>query len=428
MSGRGFFLALVIFTLLLIGLATLNGGVIALALPLVLYFTAAIYYRPTVPRLSAQRFLSTDRIFPDTPVTISLIIRNEGPSLEEIHIEDALPHGLELLQGNTELYTSLDSGQEVTLEYTVRGKRGDYRFSGFRATYREGAGLFEATSPVQASHRLIVRPRPARLKPMRIRPPQTRGFAGPIPARQGGAGVDFFTVREYQSGDQQRRINWKVAARSEADLYTNVYEQERVADVGIILDAREQSYGDLPDHPLFEKVVQATASICEGYLNDGNRVGLLVYGGGIESAFPGVGKTQRQRILQVLARARPGRNFALETLRYLPTRFFPPRSQIILVSPLLQADVDVLISLRALGYAVLVISPNLLLFDAAQENKAPDPLALRLALAERALLLQKVRRAGVQVIDWNTEVPIEQISRRYSVRSLAVNPTVEASR
>lgn len=420
MSGRAFLLATIIFGLLLLGLASLNGSVIALALPLLLYMAAAVFFRPSPPQLSAQRSLSTDKIFPGTSVIVSLVIRNEGRQLEEIHIEDNLPAGLELLEGNIDVYTSLDANEEALIQYTVRGNRGDYRFTGFRVTYREGFGLFESSAPVQAAHRLVVRPKPTRLKPIRIRPPQTRGFAGPIPARQGGTGLDFFIVREYQTGDQQRRINWKVAARSSNELFTNVYEHERVADVGIILDAREQSYGDMSEHPLFEKAVQATASIAEGYLNDGNRVGLLVYGGGIESAFPGIGKVQRQRILQVLARAHTGRNFALETLRYLPTRFFPPRSQVILISPLIFADVEILVTLRALGYAVLVISPNIIRFD-AQDAERTDPAlnAFRLAMAERALMLQKVRRAGVQVIDWDVNDPIEQISKRYSAVSIA---------
>ncbi len=428
MSGRAFFLATLIFLFLLLGLTSINGSVIALALPLICYFAASIYYKPAPPQLSAKRTLSTDRIFPGTPVTVTLTIRNEGSRLEEIHIQDQLPGGLELLEGNTDTFTSLEHGEEITIEYTVRGNRGDYRFTGFETTYREGSGLFEFSSPVQAPHRLIVRPRPTRLRPMRIRPPQTRGFAGPIPSRQGGTGTDFFVVREYQPGDPQRRVNWKVAARSTDELFTNVYEQERVADVGIILDAREQCYGDLPEHPLFEIAVQAVASITEGFLNDGNRVGLLVYGAGIESAFPGVGKVQRQRVLQVLARAHTGRNFALETLRYLPTRFFPPHSQVVLVSPLVSADVEILVSLRALGYAVLVISPNILHFDASQTQLDDEGrIALRLALAERALLLQKIRRAGVQVIDWDTRIPIEQVSRRYSVVNLASRAAMESS-
>jgi uncharacterized protein (DUF58 family) len=426
MNGRGFLLLLVIFTLLLIGLGSVNGGVIALAIPLCLYLAAAVFFSPIRPEVTAARELSAERIFPGITVTVRLTIRNEGATAEEIHVEDILPEGMEVIEGQTTIFTSLEAGEEITLEYIVQANRGDYRFTDTDITIREGFGLFEKKFRIPSAHRLTVRPRPTRMKPMRVRPPQTRGFAGPIPSRQGGSGVDFFVVREYQPGDPQRHVNWKLAAHGSSELYTNIYEQERVADVGIILDAREQAFGDMANHPLFELSIQAAASLAEGYLNDGNRVGLLVYGGGIETAFPGVGKVQRQRILQALGRARTGRNFALETLRYLPTRSFPPRSQVILVSPLIQADAPILISLSALGYAVMVISPDIIRYDAGPiQPESRGSYALRLAHAERALLLQKIRRAGVQVIDWNVELPFETLARRHSVLRMAANRLAE---
>jgi uncharacterized protein (DUF58 family) len=426
MNSRGLLLCLIAFSLLIIGMASLNGAVIALSLPLFLYLAASIYFNPGAPRVSADRWLSIENIFPGTPVKVRLSIRNEGFSAEEMDISDIVPPGLEVIEGETDAFITLGVGEEAILEYTVLGGRGDYRFNAVKVTIRESLGLFGSTFLVQASHRLLVRPRPARIKSMRIRPAQTRGFAGPIPSRQGGSGTDFFVVREYQPGDPLRRVNWKVAAHNSSELYTNVYEQERVADVGIILDAREQCFGDLPNHPLFESAVEAAASIAEGFLLDGNRVGLLVYGGGIESAFPGVGKVQRQRILHVLARAHTGRNFALETLRYLPTRFFPSHSQVVLISPIIQADIEILTGLRALGYSVLVISPNIVRFDAGVvQPNSRSSLAFRLAMAERALMLQKIRRAGVQVIDWNTDIPIEQLARRYSVLRLSANRVAE---
>jgi uncharacterized protein (DUF58 family) len=426
MSGRAFLLILLVVLLVLIGLGTITGGVIALALPLCVYLAAGIFFNPAAPKLSADRTLSTTSIFPGTPVIVKVSVRNNGAAIEEIHITDNVPEGLEVTDGVTEMFTSLASGEEVSLEYTTLAGRGDHRFTNLQVVVREGFGLFEHKLTLPAAHRLTVRPQPTRLKSIRIRPPQTRGFAGPIPSRQGGVGVDFFLVREYQPGDPQRRVNWKVAAHGGNELYTNIYEQERVADVGIILDSREQCYGDLANHPLFERAVQATASLAEGFLNEGNRVGLLVYGGGIDSAFPGVGKVQRMRILQVLARAHTGRNYALETLRYLPTRFFPPRSQVVLISPLVHADIEILIGLRSQAYSVLVISPDIVRYNAGTvDAETRDHRALRLALAERALMLQKFRRAGVQVIDWDVNLPFENLAHRYAVMRLAANQYAE---
>ena len=147
--------------------------------------------------------------------------------------------------------------------------------------------------------------------------------------------MNFFGVREYQVGDPLRWINWRVVARHTEFLFTNVFEQERIADVGLILDARQQNDVLSPDGPLFDHAVRATASLAEVFLGAGNRVGLLIYGSGMTRTFPGYGKVQRDRIMRALARAKTGFNYALESLEYLPTRFFPARSQIVMISPLL---------------------------------------------------------------------------------------------
>ncbi len=76
--------------------------------------------------------------------------------------------------------------------------------------------------------------------------------------------------------------NWWLSARHQQEVYTNVFEQERIADVGLVLDARERSSVTPNGESLFEYSVQVTAALAEAFLNDGNRVGLLVYGRGLE--------------------------------------------------------------------------------------------------------------------------------------------------
>src|SRR5512143_2561321 len=143
----------------------------------------------------------------------------------------------------------------------------------------------------------------------------------------------------------------------------------------------------MPDgKSLFEYSVLAAGSLSEALLNDGNRVALLIYGYGMDRTFRGYGKVQQERILYALGRARTGHNFALESLGYLPTRFFPPGSQIVMISPLLLEDVPPLTQLRATGYEVMVITPNPVNFE-AEGHALKGDLAWQVATLERALLL-----------------------------------------
>jgi uncharacterized protein (DUF58 family) len=124
-----------------------------------------------------------------------------------------------------------------------------------------------------------------------------------------------------------------------------------------------------------------------------------------------------------LARAKTGFNYALESLEYLPTRFFPARSQIVMISPLLPEDLHVLVRLKACGYQVMVISPDPIDYEAKSADfrvlagrRALVPhetfgLASRIAHAERRLLLRELQRVGIQIVDWQVSQPLDRVIR-----------------
>lgn len=209
-----------------------------------------------------------------------------------------------------------------------------------------------------------------------------------------------------------RWINWRLSARHPHALFTNEFEQERIADVGLILDARQRSEVRVNGQSLFDHAVHATTSLANVFLNDGNRVGLLVYGGFLDWIFPGYGKMQRARILQALARAEPGESMIFDKLEYIPTRFFPARSQIVLISPLWKEDLLILIRLRARGYQLLVISQDPVSFEAQALGSDPlASLATRIARLERTLLMRKARQIGIQIVNWQVDQSFDHAVR-----------------
>ena len=145
-------------------------------------------------------------------------------------------------------------------------------------------------------------------------------------------------------------------------------------------------------------------------LRQGNRVGLLIYGHAIEWTFPGYGKIQREKVLRALAQARTGDRAALASLADIPTRLFPARSQIILISPLQPGDAMPILHMRAHGYEVLVISPDPVAFEANVFGPRAA-LAVRIARIERQALLQRLYLAGVRVVNWNVETPLARMQR-----------------
>jgi uncharacterized protein (DUF58 family) len=402
-------LSLIIYTLLFVGLATFNGVVLVLAIPLILYLGAGLLYRPPKLQLEVLRNLSAERISENQPVDVKLTITNRGGPLEAVLFEELLPDSLNVQDGETRLLTPLPTGATVELNYTVTGTRGPHRIAGVRATANDTFGLFQRQTVITVFSDVMILPEVIRLRRAEIRPKQTRVYSGPIPTRQGGSGVEFFGVREYQPGDPLRWVNSRASARHSESLFINEFQQERVADVGLILDAREQSDVLAGEDSLFEHSVRATASLADVFLNAGNRVGLFIYGRALDWTFPGYGKIQRERILRALAAAKLGGGQVFEKLDYLPTRLFPARSQIVFISPLLPQDPEELTKLCARGYRLLIISPDPVSFEQQTlANTEEVELGTRLARLEREVLLNQLRYAGIQVMDWPVDTPFQQ--------------------
>src|SRR5512138_2184293 len=98
-AGRFMLVAVLAYLLIFAGLITLNGGLVALAVPPVVYLFATLVNRAPHIQLSAERAVSADTLPQNTPIEVTVKIRNEGPDLDEVMIEDHLPRGLELLDG-----------------------------------------------------------------------------------------------------------------------------------------------------------------------------------------------------------------------------------------------------------------------------------------------------------------------------------------
>jgi len=76
-----------------------------------------------------------------------------------------------------------------------------------------------------------------------------------------------------------------------------------------------------------------------------------------------------------------------------------------------------LIRLRARGYSLLVVSPDPVSFEAqALGSDRTVALAARIARLERAMLIHRLQRAGVQVVDWQVERPFDQVVHTTLVR------------
>lgn len=401
--------------LLISGLVFKSSDLLVLGLPYLIFTLFPLWRSLPNPRWTAERSVEPSRILSGQPCAIELRITNGGGDLTEVHLSDQIPEGLEP-RGAWEYHGECQAGKTLTLSYSAMGVRGKYGLRGIAATVMDSMGLTRSEVFISCPQALTVLPEVSMIEKLPISPRRTRVFAGMIRSRESGAGIEFLGTRAFADGDPLRHINWKASARW-GRLITNLFEQERIADIGLVLDARKVSEVRNGVESLFEHAIQAAAGLARHFLRQGNRVGLLIYGSYIHWTIPGYGKRQAERMMSTLAGAELGDHAAFQEFRHLPSRLFPPESQVVLVSPLRREDVVPLQRLRALGYRVLVVSPDPIAFEKRMFSAGRAcELAERFARLERNAVLAKLRRTGVQAVDWDVSIPLQVALARAAFR------------
>lgn len=403
-------LGLLIWGLLIGGLASLNGSLLAFSLPLIAYLAVAAFTRPPSEPPDCQAQISPGSAAEGDPIGVRIRILPVAGRIEELRIRDLCPAALPVSGGRAGGLARLERSEPFDFEYRLTARRGLHHFPGVECVGSDPFALFPSRWLLPAERTVLVRPSYSTVRRISLRPTRTGVIAGAYPARSGGPGVEFYGLRKYAAGDPMRWVNWKASARRSGSLYINLFEQERVIDLGLIVDARRRSNAVAGGGSVYANSVAAAASLAELFLSQGNRVGLLIYGSHLDWTVPGYGRMQRERIMGALARTEEGESQVFNRIRNLPTRLFHSKSQLILLSPVLRADVGYLIQLRARRYPLLVISPDRDRLEAAAlPPSANRRLAERVAKLEQQLITRSLANAGILRLVWDLSTPFEQL-------------------
>ncbi len=413
MNSKSTFVVLVICGLFLCAVLARRGELLLLALPFVVYLVVGLFVCPDHVDLHAKRTISAGEVAAGEPFTVEVVVENRGKGLTNLALSDLVWPGMTVTDGRTQQQLALAGGQKAQVQYAARGMRGLYSWKTISVKASDPCGLFALESEVPAFGEVRARPAAMKLRRVRIAPRSTLHAPGPMPARLPGAGTDFWEVREYRAGDPLRRLNWRLAGRYPRRLFTNEFEGEEIADYGLILDARRLTNDQDVDEELFEASISAATSLAESFLDQGNRMALLIFGEAPVGLFPGYGKRQLNRVRQALARAALSRNLPGRYLESFPARLFPNRSVLLMFSVVDAGDLETYRRLRSFGYEVLLVSPNPIQSASRRLEATPlNSLAARAARLERVVQLNALMRIGISVIDWRIDQPLDTLLRR----------------
>lgn len=407
-SSKGFWLAVAAIMCILAGLFLASGTLVALSLPLVVYLgISAFLLDDNEVALDVERSISDTRVMAGDTLEVKVTVRNKGPNVELLEVEDYLPEYLELKEGTNCALMSLDAGEEQSFSYTLKcNLRGRYKLDRMELTAMDTGRLHQALIAFSQCSEFSVVARIEPTKGLNIAPRKTRNWVGQIKSRRVGIGTEFFGLRDYVTGDELRKINWKASARRDI-LLTNEFEAECSGDATLILDARlEANVGPIQNCAV-EHGVRAASTMASKILKDKNRVGLIVLRDIIDEVYPAFGKRQFYKLSEHLLDVKPLGLLPFENVGWMVTSYFPLESQIIVISTLIDREIVITIGdLCARGYDVVVLSPSPIRLESQMlDDSRGKAVAARILSFERDNLINELGRYA-RIVDWNTDDPL----------------------
>lgn len=176
--------------------------------------------------------------------------------------------------------------------------------------------MTEATDAALLSPELRARLRSLTLRGRR---PPTAGPLGLNASRRRGPGLEFSQHRAYEPGDEPRRIDWKLLARSDR-YFVREAESEAALTAWVLLDlSASMQEEDDGDRSKWTRARELAAAVLELACRQNDRFALVLIGDGRVQAGPvGSGPRHRDRCLGRLRAARPAGRWpeeaALESL------------------------------------------------------------------------------------------------------------------
>ena len=221
----------------------------------------AIYVRRGVPRVAARRTINPVQLYDGDRAVVELEL-STSRRVAQIVAEDTV-HGLGAARFVAD---RVDPDRPVVARYEVLSRpRGVYRVGPVSVVVRDPLAMAEAGGLAGRVDRLVVYPAIEDLYGL----PIVRGQDPTVNTARSSfsptGGDDFFTLREYQQGDDLRRVHWPSSAKRDK-LMIRQLKMPWQSRALVLLNPRAESY---PSGELFEHAVRAAASATRHLFSNG---------------------------------------------------------------------------------------------------------------------------------------------------------------
>jgi uncharacterized protein (DUF58 family) len=392
--------------------ASAAGGVIASAGFFVILAAVVV----DVASLPRARDLEVRRTF-DSTIGVGdraegrYLVASRWPKLLYATLFDALP--IKYLSG-TQAFSEHSLPPNGTLEqpFDVVGEsRGEAALGDVAVRVRTQLGLAGRTFRYPTDDRVLVAPSLAGVKRFRWLAVHHRlATVGVRAARRRGEGRSFSRLRDYVVGDDPRHIDWKATGRRGHPI-TREFTVEQSQTVFVLVDAGRSMTQLSGRYPRFEYALSAALLLADVAISAGDRVGALVFDDQLRALVPaqrGIAALHALRSALVPLQptlVEPDYATAFRTLAQRQRK----RALVVLVTDVIDARSarSLLAHLtrgasRHLALVVALRNDALVQASALTGTRTPELYASAAAeelVAERLTALQRMRDAGVVVID-----------------------------
>ncbi|MDI6828517.1 MAG: DUF58 domain-containing protein, partial [Armatimonadota bacterium] len=231
---------------------------------------------------------------------ISILLWFEGGQkiVGPVEVDDSLPQWFELV--SEEQTVDWDSGALIISYTAMPKKRGKYKIGPTTVRMTDPLGFLRFKGYYPTFSEVTVYPVPLHILELNAK------LGGEIGEQQfegsgaKGSGVDFHGVRDFNAGDELRRVHWKSTARH-GKLNVIEFEHTLGNNALIAIDLERGTEIGNPPFTSTEYIAKLAAGIAEQAIMHGSSVRLMYPGVVGSAASPGVGLGQFYAILEALA-------------------------------------------------------------------------------------------------------------------------------
>jgi len=221
------------------------------------FHTAHNFFRDfTARRIHYDRTFENENL----RVRIQLSAQTSLP-LYMVEVADIFPAG-DLYNIRALIPDRIDKNSLVELEYqeVCTRKRGVYVLGPLKLVCSDPLGIHRVSRELDVLTNLLVYPQAPDLEYFQVLGDGTLSQVGMETLLKPGHSEEFTGLREYQEGDNPRRIHWPTSARHER-LFVKEFREDVITEVSLFLDMHRLALSGVGDVTSVEYIIKAAAAL-----------------------------------------------------------------------------------------------------------------------------------------------------------------------